>query len=389
MRAGKLHGSGAAADPDAIEPLQLVLVEEPEAHLHAQVQQVFARKAYAVLRNHQDLVDSKTFHTQLIVSTHSSHIAHEVDFGCLRYFKRVPAKHKKAVPYAIVANLSEVFGDESDTDRFVARYLRTTHCDLFFADGVILIEGTAERMLVPQFIRKHYPVLSEHYVSILEIGGSHAHRLRPLVELLGMPTLIITDLDAISAEERKSVRPESGQKQITANPVLKSWLPGDEDLDHLLAADETSRTNVGAGHGIVHVAYQMPFEVEFPEGSKSIAIPSTFEDAFILANTKAMRILEDGALKDAVAMTKALVGYTKTSQTVMALHESLFEKLHKKGADKGGFALDLLTLPTLEDLVPPPYIASGLAWLQSQMQVPDDKIEPLDLEATAVTGVAG
>ena len=198
-----------------------------------------------------------------------------------------------------------------------------------------------------------------------------------------MPTLIITDLDAISAEERKSVRPESGQKQITANPVLKSWLPGDEDLDHLLAADETSRTNVGAGHGIV------PFEVEFPEGSKSIAIPSTFEDAFILANTKAMRILEDGALKDAVAMTKALVGYTKTSQTVMALHESLFEKLHKKGADKGGFALDLLTLPTLEDLVPPPYNASGLAWLQSQMQVPDDKIEPLDLEAAAVTGVAG
>lgn len=38
-----------------IEPLHLVLIEEPEAHLHMQVQQVFIRKAYSVLRNHEKL----------------------------------------------------------------------------------------------------------------------------------------------------------------------------------------------------------------------------------------------------------------------------------------------------------------------------------------------
>ena len=61
-----------------IEPLHIILVEEPEAHLHAQVQQVFIRKAYDVLRNHARLKEKKDFCTQLIISTHSSHIAHEL-----------------------------------------------------------------------------------------------------------------------------------------------------------------------------------------------------------------------------------------------------------------------------------------------------------------------
>ena len=40
-----------------IEPLHIVLIEEPEAHLHAQVQQVFIKKAYEVLRNNEKLKD--------------------------------------------------------------------------------------------------------------------------------------------------------------------------------------------------------------------------------------------------------------------------------------------------------------------------------------------
>ncbi|MBL1418059.1 MAG: AAA family ATPase [Moritella sp.] len=71
----------------AIEPIHLVLIEEPEAHLHAQVQQVFIRKAYDVLR--KDVGDN--FTTQMIVSSHSSYIAHEAGFEKLCYFKRKPA----------------------------------------------------------------------------------------------------------------------------------------------------------------------------------------------------------------------------------------------------------------------------------------------------------
>ena len=78
MREGKAKGTDTA-----IEPMHLVLVEEPEAHLHIQVQQVFIRQAYKVLTNHQFLKQNLNFATQLVISTHSSHIARESTFGNL------------------------------------------------------------------------------------------------------------------------------------------------------------------------------------------------------------------------------------------------------------------------------------------------------------------
>lgn len=86
---------------------------------------------------------------------------------------------------------------ELATRRFVTRYLQTTHCDIFFADAVILVEGAGERILLPHFL-KYFKKgeLFRSYIAILEIGGSHAFRLRELIECLGLPTLIITDIDA-------------------------------------------------------------------------------------------------------------------------------------------------------------------------------------------------
>ena len=121
-KAGKLIPSGAK-EQYFPPPLHLVLIEEPEAHLHAQVQQVFIRKAYDVLRNHAELGKTPTLQTQLVVSTHSSHIAHECQFSNLRYFRRLPGTGEDCVPTSAVINLSEVFGTDDQTDKFVTRYL--------------------------------------------------------------------------------------------------------------------------------------------------------------------------------------------------------------------------------------------------------------------------
>ena len=88
MREGKAKRALENDNP-VIEPLHLVLVEEPEAHLHVQVQQVFIRKAYDVLTNHKFIKENEHFDTQLVISTHSSHIARETNFADLRYFKRL------------------------------------------------------------------------------------------------------------------------------------------------------------------------------------------------------------------------------------------------------------------------------------------------------------
>jgi len=222
MRVGK-----AAKGPTvtSIEPLHLVLIEEPEAHLHAQVQQVFIKKAYEVLRTHDDLKENSKLRTQLVVSTHSSHVAHETSYACLRYFRRLPAGMVATVPVSTVVNLSEVFGIGNDTERFVTRYLRAQHADLFFADAAILVEGPAERMLLPNFIRAKYDTLNQCYITLLEIGGSHAHRLKPLIDHLGLLTLIITDLDTLDRTGGISVQPAKGAGQKTGNATLRNWLP--------------------------------------------------------------------------------------------------------------------------------------------------------------------
>lgn len=206
-------------------PLHLVLVEEPEAHLHAQVQQVFIRKAYELLRAHENLGENRRLSTQLVVSTHSSHVAHECEFSCIRYFRRRPASGMGNVPTATVVNLSEVFGGLSDTQRFVTRYLKATHCELFFADAAILIEGPAERILLPHFIVKEFKELSQSYVTLLEIGGSHAHRLQPLIEKLGLISLVVTDLDATESTARSAVPPARGAQQTSRNATLITWIP--------------------------------------------------------------------------------------------------------------------------------------------------------------------
>ena len=115
MRVGKAAKNQDAKDIP-IEPLHVVLVEEPEAHLHAQIQQVFIKKGYKVLQSHAALADS-SFSTQMIVSTHSSHIAHEPDFSCLRYFRREPATQKGDIPTATVINLSQTFGNNDKTSK--------------------------------------------------------------------------------------------------------------------------------------------------------------------------------------------------------------------------------------------------------------------------------
>lgn len=365
MRVGKLSTQSAVDSDAAIEPLQLILVEEPEAHLHAQVQQVFIRKAYEVLRNHEALREKTTFQTQLIVSTHSSHVAHEVDFGLLRYFKRHPAK-EGSVPTSTVANLSTLFGNEDDTTRFVRRYLKTTHCDLFFADGVILLEGAAERILVPHFIRDQYPDLATRYISLLEVGGSHAHRLKSLIDVLSIPALVISDLDANNPNDSgKSVRPEQGQGYETSSSVLRSWVPKKNGVDELLNEAAVSSL-VGVGFGIIGTVYQRPIEVAYPDASeKATVIPSTFEDALALSNLTEIANLKGGT------MTNQFAKIVSEGENPNAIAKALYERL-RDYPQKAVFALDILSSKQFENITPPDYLDAGLKWFAEQLALSAD-----------------
>ena len=367
MRVGKAAKQPENAQP--IPPLHLVLIEEPEAHLHIQVQQVFAKKAFEILRAHPSLT-AGGFTTQLVISTHSIHIAHELDFACLRYFRRLPAGQKASVPVSTVINLSKVFGSDDETKRFVTRYLKAQHCDLFFADAAILVEGPAERMLIPHFIREHYAVLNHSYVTLLEIGGSHAHRLRPLIDELGLLTLIVTDLDSQGLQpstdgtqpaKLKAMQPQRGIDQTTNNDTLKNWCPEKTSIDELLNLQTAGKVRDDDGLLFaVRVAYQNACSIELKAGDPpQEAIPYTFEDALAFTNHTFFQTLVGSGL---VAKFRTAAS---DETTAAGLGTAYFDAL--RSGKKAEFALDVLFAPNFSGLKVPTYIREGLEWLEERL----------------------
>lgn len=358
MRVGKAKHK--ASDDTIIPPLHLVLIEEPEVHLHTQVQQVFIRQAYKILRNHVDLVGSPDFVTQMVVSTHSSHIAHECEFDSLRYFRRLPGGDK-SIPTSCVVSLENAFGANAETKRFVTRYLRVTHCDLFFADAAVLIEGPAERILVPNFVNYHpeFARLSESYITWLEIGGSHAHKLRSLIEKIGLTTLVITDIDSCNAAGA-SAPPVRGAGYTTRNSTLRTWWPVLRDLDPLLEKPENEKVKTYSDENFsVRVAYQSPIQVTF-RGSTAEALSYTLEDAIVMANVGLFETLPGTGL---IAKFRTAIA---DSADLNALSIAL--KTALDGGGKAEFALDLLEIENPLSLSPPAYIRDGLLWLADQLE---------------------
>jgi hypothetical protein len=267
---------------------------------------------------------------------------------------------ENAIPTSCVVNIGDVFGADLETKRFVTRYLKVTHCDLFFADAAILIEGPAERILVPHFVNWHdeFCKLAESYITWLEIGGSHAHKLRSLIEKIGLTTLIITDIDC-QDEKGSSTVPVRGAGHTTRNHTLKTWWPVLDQLDALLDKPEAEKAKAYNDEKFtLRVAYQCPIEVTF-QGVAVEALAYTLEDAIVVANLDLFAAMAGNGL---IKKFRAAIA---DSGDFDALSAALNEAL--KGGNKAEFALDLLEIEKPADLKPPKYIREGLLWLADQL----------------------
>lgn len=336
-------------EEQSIAPIHLVCIEEPEAHLHAQAQKVFVTRAYDTLT--KNIENSPSRRTQLLISSHSNHIVLGVDFDHVRYFKRY---HDDAlgIPVSDVVNMTTAFGDNSETKRFVTRYIKLTHCDMFFADGIIMVEGSAERILMPIFLNKSD--LRNKYVSVIEISGAHAHRFKPLIEKLGISTLVITDLDAIGK------KPQRGKEQKTSNNTLKNWLPRKEDVDDLINLSDADKVSEN-----VRIAYQTPIKVKFNDRRRVEIIPYTFEDALAFANMKAF--VDDDGVKGNGLTRKFRNAFQET--TAGKCHEKLITAMYDDKGKKAELATDILMWDKADDeLKTPEYIQEGLDWLNDQLK---------------------
>lgn len=248
----------------------------------------------------------------------------------------------------------------------MTRYIRLTHCDIFFSDAVVLVEGPAEKILVPSFLVK--AGLDSYYISVIEVNGRHAHSFRKLIEKIGIATLIVTDIDATETkvgedgkERHPSVLTAKGKGYKTGNPSIKSWLSGKEQIDDLLVLDGKEKLVNN-----VRIAFQTPVNVKWDKNKDDLTevCPYTFEDALIFTNLELFR--QEG-LKKMGAIT-TIANLLRHSDSANELQNKIFEKLESKsGFQKADFAISLLYKDDFADLIAPVYIQEGLEWMKSYL----------------------
>ncbi len=316
--------------------LNLLFIEEPEAHMHPQMQTVF-------IKNITEFLKGKGFNVQVIISTHSSHILTNAKFESIRYFTKNTYNSK-------IKDLRKFHTEltETETLKFLEQYLTLDKGELFFSDKAILFEGVVERLLMPVFIQKldeaNSTNLSEQYISYIEVGGAYMNKFKELLEFLDIKTLIITDIDSIDpGNSRKSVEISNNVNFETSNSCLKNWLPAITKITDLINAVESDKIS-----NKIRVAYQTKVARQVFKCGRS------FEEAFLLDNLQFVYDNKDN-FSSFTKMLSEQLNITDIENKSFNITKSI---------KKTDFAFDLLSKKDDWDI--PLYIEEGLTWLSQE-----------------------
>ena len=349
---------------------KILCLEEPEAHLHPAMQ-------YKLFKYLKNLDKNNELNQQIFVTTHSSNISAVA--GIDNMFMLA---YERGDEYSdcFQQSLEEQFRDiDGKTEKFNAKihltkFLDVTRSDMLFADKVILVEGIAEKLLMPLFMDACGCSYEDEHISVVEIGGKHFEHF---VELFNGNTvrkkvLCITDkdfkwidddgklksCDAYQNEEVSHIKKLNERFDIENFRIYTQSLGGKTFEDELLLANMDN----------LEVA-KIFFKKAVCDGLEEFFDKYNFDISAWIINKEDI----DGRSRKVV--DKYLYAFDKRIDSVPE-NTSFYEKLifaelflHYAKNKKGDVALSLLTDKNLfnEDettqIVVPEYIQEGLKWL--------------------------
>lgn len=328
--------------------LSLLFIEEPEAHMHPQLQTTFVAFLTGFLEE-----TAGENHVQVVMTSHSAHVANTVPFKQVRYILRKPreviCKSMDDFPANVELpdGLTEVqrnrILEQEKAKRldFLQKYMKLSYCDLYFCDKAILVEGASERLLLPDMIRKckdngefagvDIPLSSQYY-TVIEVGGAYAHHFYDLVDYLCIPTLIITDIDFVKGTHNCACNKEEAEK--SSNGAINRW------CRKALGLTDRTTVNIDQILGLTEEQHSMGTRhLEFQKEENGF-YPRSLEDAIMNCNRELFSIPDGNnpSFKDT-------------------------------GDKKTDFALKLLVEEAYTSYQVPSYIRDGLIWLNNQSRM--------------------
>ncbi len=330
--------------------INLLFIEEPEAHTHPQMQTVFIEKIQELLTDIPNL--------QSFITTHSSHIVKNSDFRSLRYFS---ISENNIEIKNFYTELKSKYEQEKSEDEFtfLNQYLTIASAELFFAKKIIFIEGLTERLLLPYFIKQFdndlsdkETKLSSQNISILEVGAN-AKAFRHFIDFLKIKTLIITDIDTTqkTIKEEKAIYSASSviEGTHTSNASIKYFLDApeiSEEVEFEKWFENLKNKNLKSSSENIEVAYQI--EEDGYHGR-------SFEETFIHQNKQ--------LLIDNINDVRGLKNKPKEKlESSDSIDKIVNEILYKKS----DFASSILWLALTKKIKwnTPLYIKQALQWIQ-------------------------
>jgi putative ATP-dependent endonuclease of the OLD family len=358
--------------------INLLFIEEPEAHTHPQMQYIFINNIKKLLKDGVNRADGEKRALQYIISTHSSHIVAESDFDNIKYLKiendSVVAKNLKDLENEYKKN-----GEEQNY-KFLKQYLTLHRAELFFADKAIFIEGDTERILLPAMMKKidqeypENPLLSQN-ISIIEVGN-YSHIFEKFIDFIGVKSLIITDIDSATEEKTKGEdrkrRTANADATITTNASLNYFYSSNKLGDFknkkiaemLLKKSETDENGskikkwTKDKDGCLVCVYQTN-----EKNSEEVAYHArSFEDSFFHLNRKF--VIDN---KERFKSLKNIEDFEDSTIDAYDLAKNCIDK-------KPPFAIEILLNSKTDDSngkqftnwMIPDYIKKGLIWLKDQ-----------------------
>ncbi|MEQ1661885.1 MAG: AAA family ATPase [Thiobacillus sp.] len=226
------------------DELALLLVEEPEAHLHPQLQERVQR----LLEQSATKPDEGKRRVQVVMTTHSPSLAAGADIASMTLVHR-------AQLFSLAHDKTKL--KKSDYE-FLRRFIDATKANLFFARGIAIVEGPAEALLLPALAEACDRSFSHHGVSIVNVGGVGLYHYARILQRaddvvkIPIPVACITDRDIVPDVANDYVAKSAKKKRF------ESEYTGEE----IKAVVKTKEDRAQGGNTMVYVSDRWTLEYD-------------------------------------------------------------------------------------------------------------------------------